>query len=181
MHRLAVICAAAFATTLASAPAMAAEVVSVSFTTPTGGQSVGTYSGVVNLTVSGTGFSLGPRINDAFYDVLTQTRDPSYYQLTFGTAPLVPFNPAQNAVNFLVGPLPAYSPTNTYSFQLNTGLVTPGILYFGVSDGNFGDNGGAYRIVINAVPEPASWALLIAGFGALGTAVRQERRSVRVA
>ena len=113
--------------------------------------------------------------------MLTQTRDPNYYQLTFGTAPLVPFNPAQNAVNFLVGPVPAYSATNTYSFKLNTGLVTPGILYFGVGDGNFSDNGGAYRIVINAVPEPASWALMIAGFGMLGAATRQQRRKLLAA
>jgi hypothetical protein len=35
--------------------------------------------------------------------------------------------------------------------------------------------------VRSAVPEPASWALMIIGFGAVGTAMRRENRRVRLA
>jgi len=39
--------------------------------------------------------------------------------------------------------------------------------------------GPAYSLTISAVPEPASWAMLLAGFGALGGMVRR-RRSLTV-
>ena len=102
------------------------------------------------------------------------TNDPSYYQLTFGTSTLVGLDAAQDAKNFLVGALPAYNPSHVYSFQLNTGAATPTPLHFGVSDGDFSDNSGAYTISIT-VPEPATWALMILGFGGLGLAMRRAR------
>ncbi len=167
------------------APVAHAETVPVSFTTPDGGVSSGLYSGNVLLNVSGTGQSAGQDHNDAFYiyanasgNPVAPHRDGSYYQLTFGTVPLVGFNPAQNAVNSLVGPIPAYAPSHDYSFILNTGLAIPGALHFGVGDGNFGDNSGAYRVTITqlgAVPEPGSVALLI-GMGASGLLALRRRR-----
>ena len=36
-------------------------------------------------------------------------------------------------------------------------------------------------VALTAVPEPESWALLIAGFGAIGVAIRSRRSAVRVA
>lgn len=174
------IAATAFAGAVA-APVSAAETLTAVFTQPDGGQTVGLYSGVVTVRVEGTGFSLGSRINDAFYLTDTQTRDGSYYQLTFGTSPLVAFNPAQNAVNFLVGGIPAYNPNHIYTFQLNTGVNVPTVLHFGVGDGIFSDNGGSFRITVSqAVPEPATWALLILGFGAVGGAMRRKRVATTV-
>lgn len=154
-------------------PALAIENVAVGFTTPTGGQTTGLYSGVVRLRVSGTGFSLGPRINDAFYDVASQALNNGYYALGFDTTPLVGFNPSRNVQNFLVGPVPAFSASSIYNFKINVG-PTPSILYFGVMDGAFGDNGGRFDIAVG-VPEPASWAMLIAGFGLVGAAMRRRR------
>lgn len=161
----------------AAVPAMSAEVLNVPFAPANSATSTGLYSGTIKVRVSGTGFSLGNDINDAFYLVNGPTHDPSYYQLTFGLAPLVPFNPSQNAVNFIVGGLPAYQASHVYTFLLNTGTATPSQLNFGVGDGNFGDNGGAFTVALG-VPEPAAWGLMIAGFGVVGFASRR-RRSVR--
>lgn len=168
---------------LAVAAPAAAETISVDFTTPDGGVTTGLYSGIVNVTVEGTGFSLGPNLNDAFYVYTPGTpyHDGSYYQLTFGTSPLVAYNPAQNAANFLVGALPAYNANHVYSFLLNTGAGVPVKLHFGVGDGIFGDNGGSFRVTVDgAVPEPASWALMIGGLGLVGASMRR-RAAVRFA
>ena len=154
-------------------PTMATETIGVAFNTPTGGQTTGLYSGVVKLRVAGTGFSLGSRINDAFYDVASQTLNTGFYALGFDTVPLVPFNPGRNVQNFLASPLPAFNPTSIYNFKINVG-PTPSILYFGVMDGQFGDNGGRFEITVG-VPEPASWAMLIAGFGLVGAVMRRRR------
>ncbi|MCS6986152.1 MAG: PEPxxWA-CTERM sorting domain-containing protein [Sphingomonadaceae bacterium] len=44
--------------------------------------------------------------------------------------------------------------------------------------GNPGDN---IRVITTAIPEPTTWAMLIAGFGLIGFAARQRRRNVTVA
>jgi len=171
-----VVSALALALAIAAVPANAAETVAVNFTSPTGGQSAGLWSGTVKLRVEGTGFSAGPQINDAFYDVGTQTLNTGYYALGFGTSPLAPFTPSNNIQNFLVNPVPAFSASSVYTFLVNTGTAAPSTLYFGVTDGQYSDNGGQYRITISNVPEPASWALLIAGFGLTGAALRRRRQ-----
>ena len=162
------------ATASLAAPVLATENVVVAFNTSTGGQTTALFSGVVTLRVSGTGFSLGPRINDAFYDVANQTLNTGYCALGFDTVPLVPFSPGRNVQNFLVGPVPAFSASSIYNFKINVG-ATPSILYFGVMDGQFSDNGGRFDITVNGVPEPASWAMLIAGFGLVGASLRRRR------
>ena len=64
-------------------------------------------------------------------------------------------------------------------------ITTSGAYFVGVGD--FGDNGDLnYELIVTgltpsltgAVPEPASWALMIAGFGLVGSAMR--RRVTRV-
>ncbi len=49
------------------------------------------------------------------------------------------------------------------TFKLGTFTLTPNT------------PGPAYSLTIAAVPEPASWAMLLAGFGALGAMVRRRR------
>ena len=169
------------------------ETVSATFTTPDGGISTGTYSGFVLLTVTGVGESLGNALNDAFYiytnglhNPIAPIHDPNYYQVAFDSTALVAFNPARDAKNFIVfdvdanmavtpAYVPAYRADHTYTFIVNTGLVGPSTLHFGTSNGNFGDNTGAYQIDVTQLqaPEPSSLALV--GLG-LAAGVRRLRR-----
>jgi len=154
---------------LASEAAVAAptsETLTAVFTTPDGGVTVNGYDGWVRLDVSGVGQSLGSCFNDAFYLYTCGiAHDGSFYQLTFGTTTLVALNPAQDAFHFIDGGLPAYNPSHNYVFFLNTGVFSPTLLHFGVSDGVFRDNSGAYTINVTeiGVPEPGVLALIAAG------------------
>ena len=57
-----------------AAPAMSAETLNVPFAPANSATSTGLYSGIIGVRVSGTGFSLGNQINDAFYLVNGPTR-----------------------------------------------------------------------------------------------------------
>jgi hypothetical protein len=158
------------------------ETLTALFTTPTGGSTASQYAGFVQVRVSGTGFSLWNYVNDAFYllDYGPLHHDAAYYQLTFGSSPLVSANPAQDAKNYIVYDLdaggevapayvPAYQSSHVYNLVLDTGLLAAGTLHFGVSDGIFGDNGGAFEISVTqlttatGVPDAATSALLLLG------------------
>lgn len=164
--------------------ALASETLTATFTQPDGGVTVNKYDNLVEVTVSGVGQSLGADFNDAFYLYSggSPTYDPQYYQLTFGTTALVPFAPGQDAVNDIVGGLPGYNSSHVYSFELNTGTTVPTFLHFGVSDGNFSDNTGAYTITVTAIPEPSTWAMLLLGFAGVGfVAYRQTKKGFMLA
>jgi hypothetical protein len=131
------------------------ETLTATFTRPDGGVTVASYKGYVLLHVAGVGQSDANIYNDAFYLYTgpygrspRNGQDGGYYQLAFGTSPLKAFGLANNAENFLVGPLPAYNPDHEYTFILDTTLSSPGHLHFGVSDGGFSDNKGAYTITV---------------------------------
>ena len=90
------------------------------------------------------------------------------------------FNPAQDAYHFMPGGVPVFNSDHVYTFVLDTGSSTASHLHFGVGDGNFSDNAGAYNISITqlGVPEPASWALMLIGVGGMGAALRRSRKTV---
>jgi PEP-CTERM motif len=171
------------AMTLLGSGSAVAETVTASFTAPDGGVTSGLYSGIVHVTVSGFGQSLADDLNDAFYlySPVSIWNPPfhdafGYYQLAFGTSALVPNDASQAASNFIVGGLPAYNPSHVYSFDLDTGSVELGQLHFGVSDGIFADNAGAFTIEISAaIPEPSTWAMLILGFTGVGLMAYRRR------
>jgi len=62
----------------------------------------------------------------------------------------------------------------TYSFNVSAGDVFG--FYVRTTDGSLGRG----VLTVNAIPEPASWAMLIAGFGLVG-AVARRRRAVTAA
>ena len=119
-------------------------------TQPDGGVTVNSYESYVLLHVTGIGQADATLYNDAFYLFTAPFTTPQngwdggYYQLAFGTSPLAAFDAGTDAASFLVGPLPPYNPAHEYTFVLNTRLSSPGHLHFGVSDGGFNDDTGAY-------------------------------------
>jgi len=69
----------------------------------------------------------------------------------------------------------------TYTAALQPLTFTVGAgganIRFYINDGYYADNGnGGVSLSITAVPEPASWALMIGGFGLAGAALRTRRR-----
>lgn len=149
------------------------------------------YAGAVEVIVGGTGYSGGNAINDAFYDVLTGLpMDPQWYQLNLGWngADLIPYagepRNIDNFISFIDGvgavpaqTLPAYAPDHRYHFVVNV-PVAAGPLQFGVSDGNYSDNGGQYDIEVyqlQLVPEPQTLVTILVGLGLLGGALRRRR------
>ena len=164
------------------------------FTEPDGGVSSGAYSGLVEVSVSGTGQSYFKSFNDAFWvfegDQPT-VQDAGYYQLTFGRSTLVANNITQDAVYAIVYDIdvgqevaspyrPAYQSDHTYAFVLDVGTPET-TLHFGVADGGFYDNTGSYALTLrqltetqNDIPEPAVLALFGIGLSGL---VFSRRRS----
>ena len=156
------------------------------FNTPDGGVSANSYSGLVKLVVSGTGQSYFNYLNDAFHVYSpgpAPASDAGYYQLTFSNSTLVANNILQAAANFIAYDLdagldvnapylPQYRSDHTYNFVLDVGALAS-TLHFGVSDGVFADNSGAYNITLqqlvrSSVPEPTTLMLFGLGLAAIG-------------
>ena len=162
------------------------ESLSATFTVPDGGVTIHPFGGYVLVNVTGVGQSYSTAYNDAFYLYSDQFasapqngHDGGYYQLTFDTTTLVNNNLSRNAKNFIYGRLPVYNPLHNYTFILNTSLLNATQLHFGVSDGGYSDNTGAYNILITQlaqVPEPGSFALLF-GIASVGFSVLRNRRN----
>ena len=67
----------------------------------------------------------------------------------------------------------AFGNGGVLNIQLNN--TTFGTKLFGVDQGTPGTVYATFTLVENAVPEPANWAMMIAGFGLIGGALRHRR------
>ena len=87
---------------------------------------------------------------------------------------------------FLNGTAFTLTAPGTFEFGslANTALVTGGTNTLTISGFNTGD--GAYSgtltfAAVSSVPEPATWAMMLLGFGAMGVSVRRRRRTTTLA
>lgn len=125
--------------------------------TPTGEVTLGVFTGFTNL------------IDIAF------GADGSLYALEFDSNGITTGGPG--------GALIRLGMDGTRQTIFNQGLIAPTGLEIG-KDGAFyitalGTQEGIGQVLrISAVPEPGTWALLIAGFGFMGAAMRQRRRTM---
>ena len=69
----------------------------------------------------------------------------------------------------------ATSFANSGGFSSLFTLATPASVDFYLFDDNLGDNSGGVSLALAGVPEPASWALMIAGFGLVGGISRRRQ------
>jgi hypothetical protein len=81
-----------------------------------------------------------------------------------------------------VGTIGSYSITGTAFGLYQTSFVAGGTSDFLTFTGSAapGDSSFALDAITVAVPEPATWALMITGFGLIGFAMRRRRQDVRV-
>jgi hypothetical protein len=179
------VAAAFLAMTVLSSPAFAVTSVSASLATPTslGSFAAGKYritaTGLVDLVgPPGSGFTMRP---DGTPDSPVTTPGYGYFNPSGSDIADGFYGPA--GAGFKIGSLvgsfvanPVAGDFFTIGFETVVVLAAPGAIYALVNDtgGNF-NNGGAFSVEVSAVPEPANWALLIAGFGLVGA--MQRRRS----
>jgi hypothetical protein len=68
------------------------------------------------------------------------------------------------------------------SLTLNTGTLMAGVTYRFLYTFNAGSGGGTVSgnasFLQSAVPEPATWALMLIGFGGIGVAMRRRRKPI---
>lgn len=157
-----------------------------------GTPTVGTYGGLTEILVSGTGNANAATVSDAFY-YLNGTRVGGSYGMNIGYTGL-PFaggaaNNVQARMDFIEtvgavapGTIPPFRADHAYRFVVNL-PANAGILRFGVSDGGYGDNGGAYNVQVFrvsrgvVVPESSTLALCVLPLIALSMAALRRREA----
>ncbi len=182
------------------------ETVRATFTNPIGATTTRRYSGLIEIIVSGRGFITFPHAQaDAFYGLYGSNSSPqsggNYYTLSLGSPsqPLGASRPDQTVLRGITfintigqvpsGTRPDYEPSSRYNFVVDLALFNiqqNEMLQFGITEGFYGDNDGYYDVTVyqlgNAVPgvpEPATWAVMIIGFGVIGSALRR-RKALRL-
>ncbi|NNM76282.1 PEP-CTERM sorting domain-containing protein [Sphingomonas sp. ID1715] len=135
----------------------------------------------------------GSKAGTLLYSSGVQTMNAAATLQEFAFAPNIAVTPGQEYVAFLsISDLPEQS-DSTFRMPVS-GNTIPGLFVFmnngtnfgdlfvnGWSQGFLGDNDVWLKVDFNgnAVPEPATWAMMIAGFGLAGAGMR--RRAVKVA
>jgi hypothetical protein len=120
------------------------EILAVPFTSGLNGATTKySYTGIVTLTVSGTGQAFNKEYSDAFY-VFTinngQTQVTGYRVSGFSLC----IN--YQAVDHFVQSIPEYNPTHSYSLQID---APGGFLTFGICDNGVSDNSGSFTVTIS--------------------------------
>lgn len=199
-HRLAVVAGLSIAALLAATPAAAATII---FTGVLSGAAeappnASAGSGTVTVTFDDAAHTL--RVQSTFANLTGTTSNAHIHAATLvpgtGTAGVATQTPS--FVGFPLG-VTAGTFDNTYSTlaaaTYNPSYVTAnggtaagaemalvaamnqGRTYFNIHTSAF--PGGEIRAFLTPVPEPATWMMLIAGFGVVGAGLRRDRRVTR--
>ena len=124
--------------------------------------------------------------NPSFSEFLTFTNDlAGAYSLTLSTSSLsVDFTSAiltLTSDGSTVATLTSAFDNGTTEFWQVSGVTLGAGQYTLLVDGDNSDTGALEgSITINAVPEPATWGMMLLGFGAVGFAMRRRRRPALV-
>ena len=110
------------------------------------------------------------------------------YTVSFDLAHRPNYGLNQVSLSFDGGSIFSLTPTSdawtTYTASF-TATGTSGLLSFSTNDGRADNDSGLDNVRITgeqgAVPEPASWALMLGGFGLVGAAMRSRKAAVRFA
>lgn len=121
------------------------ETLTVPFTNASGVQTVNSYSGLVTITVTGTGHADARAMSDAFYEFTSYATGQ----------PITPTHRSSDCLDELcingmptddfVSPIPPYQDSHQYTFTMH---APGGMLNFKVGDGYYADNGGAYTVTL---------------------------------
>jgi hypothetical protein len=144
-----------------------------------------TASGLIDLVGSpGSGFTMRP---DGIPDSPVTAPGYGYFNPNGSYTADGSFGPGGTTakIGALMGSLTA-TPTTADWFLIGYGttitLASAGNIYAQVNDTYYPNNGGAFLVNVSAaVPEAGSWAMMIAGFGLVGTAARLRQRKVGAA
>ncbi len=126
---------------------------------------------LIDLTVSGTSGGNGS---------FTEADFGSYYfasfsRLNYGTELIG--QALGNGFNFGSFGAGYGGPSGDFNIFAATGGAPTGTFYFQLTASG-GDSLGVVSIAPSGVPEPTSWALMIAGFGLMGVSMRRRRAAV---
>ncbi|MBL8176703.1 MAG: hypothetical protein JNK48_18650 [Bryobacterales bacterium] len=172
------------------------ETITAAFTSIGGQGTTNMYSGLVLVDVSGTGNGAwGSGLNDAFYaEPFGSSAWPGFCGSLGVRTLALPGGCGNYAHNRMVYSLddnhfvslaggfyvPAEQSSHRYRFVISVDSILaansqtgPQKLYFGTTDGNYGDNGGSFRITVTqldqaaSTPEPGAFWTLGAGLGAV--------------
>ena len=134
-----------------------------------------THAGGNYAFLAGDGYPVGTTANS----------DPIYnLELTFSGGQTLRGSYVPGSANTFLGGTPVVIGNQKFTlteFSFTRSLANPVGQYTatpGTGDGN--DYQGNFRFNQTAVPEPASWALMLGGFGLAGAAMRRRRRTARV-
>ena len=151
--------------------------------TPNLGDFINPNDEPINLPINDNSMTRALLAGEGFFPGSTLDSDPIYnLTLRFDggqtlTGQYTPLTNTFNSGSAFVAGGQSFSLVE-FSFRRTLGdSVQPNVATFG-GDGN--DYSGNFRIDTSAVPEPASWALMIIGFGMVGVSSRRRARATAI-